>query len=156
MNGACFVCRMVAGNEHPDLVVFTDDFVSLYHMPDVDLPGYLVLAPVRHLEGMEGLAERELDAMGRSQQKAVRAIQALPDVRKVYLSSFGEVCPHFHVHLFPRTDMMLEDASSRTNGEIDGPRIFDLYRKKLKTVGTPERIFEIVRGLRHTLTGERG
>ncbi|MHB1285494.1 MAG: HIT family protein [Leptospirales bacterium] len=156
MNVSCFVCRMAAGNEQPDLMVFRDELVSLYHMPEVDLPGYLVLATVRHLEGLDGLTERETDSIGRVQQKAARAIQALPDVRKVYLSSFGEVCPHLHFHLFPRTDWMLEDASSWTDGEIDGPRIFDLYRKKLKTVGTPERVFEAVREFRKALGGARG
>ena len=153
---SCSVCRRVKDEEESGLVVYRSPHVVLYHMPEVDLPGYLVLATVRHEESLGSLTDEEIVAMARVEQHAVKALLALPHVRKVYLASFGEVCAHPHFHLFPRTDEMLEAISSWTDGEIDGPRIFDTFRKALKTAGTPGPVFEIVQRLRGLFAEQSG
>lgn len=128
----CAVCSIVE-SEQSDVVIYRNPFLVLYHIPDVDLPGYLVLTTVRHVEDLGSLTGDEVSSMARIQQMAVTFLLQIPDIGKVYLSSFGEVCPHLHFHLFPRTKGMLENTALWTDGQVDGPLIFDHYRKSLRT-----------------------
>ena len=49
--------------------------------------------------------------------------------------SLGEENSHFHFHLFPRYNWMLNfpDESIRTNGKIDGAKLFSFIRNRYKT-----------------------
>lgn len=143
MSPHCPVCDRIASPENP-LVVYQNPRVALYHMSGIDLPGYLVLAPVRHVEHAGELDDPDLSELARVQARAVRFILGIPGVRKVYGLSFGEVVPHLHIHLFPRTDAMLEDPDGFTDGYPDGPRIFDVWRKRLAVPSDTERVLNLV------------
>ncbi|MHB8421453.1 MAG: HIT family protein [Leptospirales bacterium] len=155
MTSGCAVCVIVESDQS-GLMVYRNSSVVLYHVQDVDLPGYLILSLVRHAESLASLTMEEVFSLAMVQQTAVKFLQELPDVRKVYLSSFGEVCPHLHVHLFPRTEEMLRNAASWTDGLPDGPVIFDLYRKKLKTNGISGEVQATIQALRVRFEEECG
>lgn len=114
--------------------VYQDDVVMLHHCLDVPIPGYLILAPRRHVEAYSELNASEMLHLGCIGQAAVFAMQQLPGVQRVYQASFGEVAGHFHWHLFPRYQWMVEEGAAevRTEGQVDGPKLMSYYRKTHK------------------------
>ena len=145
MSPHCPVCDRISAPENP-LEVYRNPRVALYHMSGIDLPGYLVLAPVRHVEHAGELDDPDLSELARVQARAVRFILGIPGVRKVYALSFGEAVPHLHIHLFPRTDPMLGDPDClSSDGCPDGPKIFDLWRKRLAVPAETQAVLDLVR-----------
>lgn len=139
----CSICDRDAVPENP-LMVTRTPVLALYHMSGIALPGYLVLAPVPHVEDLGKLGDPALSDLARIQARAVRLLLDLPGVRKVYVCSFGEIVPHFHLHLFPRMEGMLEDPECLTNGFPDGPKIFDLWRRRLAVPSDPVEVLALV------------
>ena len=123
----------------------------LSHMAGIDLPGYLLLAPERHVEDAGSLTGEEEREMAHLTSRAVQAILSLPGVRKVYLLSFGEVVPHLHLHLFPRTEAMLQDPASLTEGLPNGPAIFERWRQRLAVSVRPPEVDAAILRLREIL-----
>lgn len=147
MSPHCPVCDRISAPENP-LEVYRNPRVALYHMSGIDLPGYLVLAPVRHVEHAGELDDSDLSELARVQARAVRFILGIPGVRKVYACSFGEAVPHLHIHLFPRTDAMIEDPDCLTDGTPDGPRIFDRWRRALAVPAETDEVLNQITRLR--------
>jgi diadenosine tetraphosphate (Ap4A) HIT family hydrolase len=143
MKPSCVICDRFSSPDNPLLVLRTPNAV-LYHMPGVDLPGYLVLAPARHVEHIGALDDAELGDLARIQARAVRAILSVPGVRKVYALSFGEALPHLHIHLFPRTQAMIGDPEFATDGFPDGPRLFNHWRRQLAVPAEPDAVMDLV------------
>ena len=149
----CPLCVRFSDPESP-LVILRSPLSVLSHMPGIDLPGYLLLAPARHVEDAGGLDREEQGEMALLQSRAVREILTLPEVRKVYVLSFGEAVPHLHYHLFPRTEAMGRDPELLAHGAPDGPKIFERYRERLAVPGLPYRVHALVLRLR-TVFGEK-
>lgn len=143
MNAACIICDRLSSPDNPLLVLRTPSAV-LYHMLGVDLPGYLVLAPARHVEHIGALDDAELGDFARIQARAVRAILSVPDVRKVYALSFGEALPHLHIHLFPRSQAMIGNPELAADGFPDGPRLFNHWRRQLSVPAEPDAVMSLV------------
>ncbi|MCL5285217.1 MAG: hypothetical protein M1313_05640 [Nitrospirae bacterium] len=147
MISSCSLCDRFADASNP-LIVFKSQKVALYHMPGIDLPGYLVISPFRHVEDAGVLEDSEREEMARLQSRAVQTILGLPGVRKVYILSFGEAVPHLHLHLFPRTDAMLAGPGCLSDGIPDGPKIFDFWRKRLAGPDIPDTVQSLIPRLR--------
>ena len=143
MSSSCSLCDRFADPGYP-LTVLRAQKIALTHMPGIDLPGYLVVAPVRHVEHAGLLEDSEREELARIQSLAVQTILALPGVRKVYILSFGEAVPHLHLHLFPRTDAMLSAPECLTDGIPDGPKLFDFWRKKLAVPDVPDAVSSLI------------
>ncbi len=143
MTSSCSLCQRFADPDYP-LTVFRTQKVTLTHMPGIDLPGYLVIAPVRHVEHAGLLEDSEREELARLQSLAIQTILGLPAVRKVYILSFGEAVPHLHLHLFPRTDAMLSAPECLTDGIPDGPKIFEFWRKKLAVSDVPDAVRSLI------------
>jgi diadenosine tetraphosphate (Ap4A) HIT family hydrolase len=148
----CPLCERFADPESP-LVIVRSRRAVLSHMPGVDLPGYLLLSPLRHVEDAGALDREEERELAGLQSRAVREVLALPEVRKVYILSFGEAVPHLHLHLFPRTEAMgrdpeLQSPGAPAAGAPDGPKIFDHFRQRLAVPGIPDRVRALVLRLR--------
>ncbi len=80
------------------------------------VPGWLVIAPRRHVESLEALSEAELAALGPLVARVSSALREATPCAKLYVASFGEVVPHLHVHVIARPPGL--DPSLR------GPRLF--------------------------------
>ena len=143
MPTSCSLCERIQLSEDP-LVIRRSPHSLLYHMPGIDLPGYLVVAPLRHVEHAGMLEDAELADLARLQATATKTILELRGVRRVYTLSFGEVLPHLHIHLFPRTDVMVDDPGSLHEGVADGPRLFDRWRKRLAISAPSAQVAELV------------
>lgn len=125
------------------------------------LPGYLVL----RLKGPpRSLGELDLpsaEALGRLLWAAVAALERTTGAERVYLLTFAEVDPQFHVHLLPRTAWLgraWAAANSATAGEpIDGPALFQWcrasYRDTADLPAEASRLDELLPPLREVLRG---
>ena len=143
MSDSCSLCDRIRSS--PDsMTLWKTSHALLYHMSGIDLPGYLVVAPTRHVEHAGELHDSELGDLARLQSHATREILKIPGVRKIYTLSFGEVLPHLHIHLFPRTDFMIEDREVFTDGLPDGTRIFQRWRERLAVSSPSKSVEELI------------
>jgi hypothetical protein len=80
------------------------------------VPGWLVVAPLRHVEQWDALDEIERREIGPLLAEVAEALRAETPAGRVYVSAFGEVLPHFHVHVVARPPDL--------GVELRGPRLF--------------------------------
>jgi diadenosine tetraphosphate (Ap4A) HIT family hydrolase len=66
------------------------------------VPGWLVLAPRRHVTQWDALDAGELRELGPLVARVMAALRSETPAAKVYVSVFAEVLPHFHVHIVAR------------------------------------------------------
>jgi diadenosine tetraphosphate (Ap4A) HIT family hydrolase len=66
------------------------------------VPGWLVVAPARHVEQIDALRAEELSLLGPLLARVAAALRAETSCEKVYVSIFAEVLPHLHVHVIAR------------------------------------------------------
>lgn len=98
----CITCDIIARRIiPPGGIVDRTDHIILHHCLDVEIPGYLILSPIRHVASIAALNAAEAGELIRTMRQTVAALETLPEEEKVYICSFGEVTNHFHVHLFP-------------------------------------------------------
>lgn len=143
MEERCPVCAETGNN---DRLIFRDSSAAVYHMGNVALPGYLVLAPLRHVTLWKDLEGPETASLERFRALAETLLLQKGQIRKVYFLSFGELCTHIHIHCFPRTESMAGDNPMATG--VDGPKVFDHYRTALKTDTPPPEVASMIETLR--------
>ena len=80
------------------------------------VPGWLVVAPARHVEQWDALDARELRELAPLVARVSAALRAETPTAKVYVSVFAEVLPHFHLHVVARPPELPPDER--------GPRLF--------------------------------
>ncbi len=66
------------------------------------VPGWLVVAPARHVEQIDALRAGELASLGPLLAQVAAALRAETTCEKVYVSIFAEALPHLHVHVIAR------------------------------------------------------
>lgn len=132
----CLTCSIIQGDIIPvGGIIYQDDCVVLHHCIDINIPGYLILSPIKHTETYSQLNERDLLEMAIIMKFAVAALEALDGVDKVYIANFGEETTHFHMHIFPRYHGMLTHLARdiRTDQKVDGAKLLSYCRKRYKT-----------------------
>jgi diadenosine tetraphosphate (Ap4A) HIT family hydrolase len=80
------------------------------------VPGWLVVAPARHVEQVDALTPDEQRGLGPLVAEVAAAVRAETPCEKVYVSIFAEVLPHLHVHVIARPPGFPEEER--------GPRLF--------------------------------
>jgi diadenosine tetraphosphate (Ap4A) HIT family hydrolase len=114
---ACPECALARGDAAPGLAVQRRGPFLVHRRPEpASVPGWLVVAPVRHVERIDALGADELRQLGPLLAEVAAALRAETPCEKVYLSVFAEVLPHLHVHVIARPPGL--PAQER------GPRIF--------------------------------
>jgi diadenosine tetraphosphate (Ap4A) HIT family hydrolase len=66
------------------------------------VPGWLVVAPQRHVEQLDALDEHEAAALGPLLRESAAALRRAAGGEKIYLAVFAELLPHLHVHVVAR------------------------------------------------------
>jgi len=96
---------VIAGRrETPGGVIFENEFWHLTHqVSPVQLPGFLILQPKRHVEQVGDLTAEEAAGVGPLLSAASQALNLHLQARKVYVCSFGSVVMHVHFYLLPLT-----------------------------------------------------
>lgn len=108
----CYVCRRnVAVARRPWEQVYIDDHWRLTLAFDTSLPGWLVLVPRRHIEGLHHLDRDEAEGLGRLLREASAALVEVTGCERTYVMLFAEAegFAHLHVHIVPRLrDLAIE------------------------------------------------
>jgi diadenosine tetraphosphate (Ap4A) HIT family hydrolase/TM2 domain-containing membrane protein YozV len=115
---ACVQCRIAAGLEKPFGVSPLRRGPFLVHPRPAasPVPGWLVVAPARHVEQIDALDPEAAALLGPLLSEVAAALRAETPCEKVYVSVFAEVVPHLHVHVIARPPGLAPEAR--------GPRLF--------------------------------
>jgi diadenosine tetraphosphate (Ap4A) HIT family hydrolase len=73
------------------------------------VPGWLVVAPQRHVEQWDALDARELAELGPLVARVAAALRAETPTARIYVTVFAEVLPHFHLHVVARPPELAAD-----------------------------------------------
>jgi diadenosine tetraphosphate (Ap4A) HIT family hydrolase len=106
------------------------------------VPGWLFVAPARHVEQVDALHAGERAALGPLVAEVAAALRAETPCEKVYVSVFAEVLHHCHVHVVARPPDL--PATER------GPRLFVSERR-----ANPAEALEVARRV-HARLGASG
>ena len=97
------------------------------------VPGWLVLAPLRHVEQWDALDGRELRELAPLVARVSAALRAETPTARVYVSVFAEVLPHFHVHVVARPpELLAEQRGARlflTEGWVSDAECSALFQR---------------------------
>lgn len=100
------------------------------------LAGWLIVAPLRHLESLDLLTDEEAAALGPLLRGASVAIKAVTGCDKTYVMLFAEAAgfSHLHIHVVPRMDDLPEERR--------GPGVFAYLKETPIGVDAREAIAE--------------
>jgi diadenosine tetraphosphate (Ap4A) HIT family hydrolase len=103
------------------------------------VPGWFVVAPLRHVEQVDALSTAELSALGPLLADLAAVLRAETGAAKVYLSVFAEVVPHLHVHVVARpNDLPPAERGARlflAEGRAPDGEVQDLARRVFARLG---------------------
>lgn len=116
----CSECAIVKGGVLPRgmRAVTRGHFVVHPRGEDAAVPGWMVIAPVRHVEQWDDLSPPDRKELGELIGKVAEALRSATDAEKIYVNVFAEVVAHLHVHVIARAKDLPE--------EMRGPRIFQV------------------------------
>jgi diadenosine tetraphosphate (Ap4A) HIT family hydrolase len=119
----CPECDLVRAGRTPlgAPVVRRGPFVVHARPEPTPVPGWLYVAPARHVEQIDELDAGERSALGPLLAEVAAALRAATPCAKVYVSIFAEVLHHCHVHVVARPPDLPQ-------GER-GPRLFASERR---------------------------
>jgi diadenosine tetraphosphate (Ap4A) HIT family hydrolase len=118
---ACPECAAARTGGRPTPLLRRGAFLIHPRPEPAPVPGWLVVAPARHVEQIDALTSDEQRALGPLLAEVAGALRAETPCEKVYVSVFAEVLPHFHVHVIARPPGLPEE-------EV-GPRLFASGRR---------------------------
>jgi diadenosine tetraphosphate (Ap4A) HIT family hydrolase len=104
----CFACR---DDIPPEQEVWRDEHFRVYAMDGVAFAGTCMLVALRHADGLSGLDEQELTALGPLAARVSRALEERPAgpvgygdgrVGRVHAHLWNDGGAHFHMWFFPR------------------------------------------------------
>ena len=148
----CLTCSIIKGDILPvGGTIYKDNSVILHHCIDINIPGYLILSPVQHIETYSDLNESDLLQMAMIMKFAVKVLEKMDGVEKVYIANFGEETTHFHMHIFPRYHWMLAHSAEEicTDHKVDGAKLLSYCRKKYKTMPDCMATNDMLLAIRH-------
>lgn len=131
----CLTCDIINNRFLPvGGIVYKDEYVILHHCIDIQISGYFIISPLRHVESYDDLSQIEILHMGIITKFLIAALKKIDGIEKIYISNFGEETPHFHLHIFPRYKWMLRYSVEEicTDNRIDGAKLLSFCRKKYK------------------------
>jgi diadenosine tetraphosphate (Ap4A) HIT family hydrolase/TM2 domain-containing membrane protein YozV len=140
----CPECRVATGADtvHGLPALRLGPFVLHPKLEAPPVPGWLVVAPLRHVEQWDALDPAELRALGPLVARVSSALRAETPTAKVYVSVFAEVLPHFHVHVVARPpDLPAEERGARlfqSEGRAPEAEVQALARRVYAHLGSGE------------------
>lgn len=112
MEEICLTCQLNA-NRHSQLCegLFEDAHWRVAHAYNTSLPGWLIIASLRHIPTIADMNDLEAASLGTLIHRVSKAVQAVTGAVKTYVIQFAEQPGHSHVHfhIVPRmTDIPQE------------------------------------------------
>ena len=125
----CSECDLAAGGSALDVAPLRRGPFLVHARPEPPpVPGWMVVAPTRHVEQVDELTAEELLALGPLLGQVAAALRSCTPTAKVYVSVFAEVLAHLHVHVIARPPGLAS--------EMLGPRIFQASAEPGSEAGT--------------------
>ena len=139
MSSACYACQHAAPDAPFRERIVREGGWRVAHDFNSSLEGWLIVAPLRHVESLDELTTDEAVALGTLLRGASIALKAVTGCAKTYVMLFAEAegFAHLHVHVVPRMPDQPDDRR--------GPAVFG-YLSDKKTLA-PERRDEIADAL---------
>lgn len=101
-NQPCPICDRQK-NTQP---IFQNEHWVVRHSAETNIVGYVLIEAKRHFLDMADATEAESASYGEILQRVTKAIRRLVPAERIYTFTLGEVVPHFHVHVIPRTNQL--------------------------------------------------
>lgn len=148
----CLTCDLI--NQRitpPGGIIYKNDEVILHQCLDIDIAGYLILSPIRHVASYQSLTDPELTALHAVLKRASMILEKLPSLEKIYICSLGEQTSHFHFHLFPRFRWMLDYPACKicTDNKLDGAKLLSFMRAKYNLPCSTTASSDVVKTAEH-------
>ncbi len=113
----CVTCHLTAERLQGPLCerIYEDEHWRIAHAFNTSLPGWLVVASMRHAESFAELTEAEAASIGPLLHRISKALQEVTGAVKTYVVLFAEhpEHPHVHFHVIPRMNDLPKDKRGR-------------------------------------------
>ena len=99
----CAECAVAAGAPALGVAPLRIGAFVVHPKPEAPpVPGWMVVAPARHVEQIDDLSDEEQRELGPLLARVAAALRANTSTARIYVSIYAEVLPHLHVHLIAR------------------------------------------------------
>lgn len=104
----CMACDILAGRlRPPGGAIYEDAYWLVDHQcQPVEMAGYLIVKPKRHVEHLADLTPEEAASLGPILRATCLALGRVVHPAKTYAISMGEAVAHIHFLIIPRTTAM--------------------------------------------------
>jgi histidine triad (HIT) family protein len=86
--------------------IFGNEDWLVRHSAETNIVGYVLIEAKRHFLDMAEATKSECASYGEILQRVTKGIRRMVPAERVYTFTLGEVVPHYHVHVIPRTIQM--------------------------------------------------
>jgi histidine triad (HIT) family protein len=86
--------------------IFENEDWLVRHSTETNILGYVLIEAKRHFMDMADATKSECASYGEILQRVTKGIRRMVPAERVYTFTLGEVVPHYHVHVIPRTIQM--------------------------------------------------
>jgi diadenosine tetraphosphate (Ap4A) HIT family hydrolase len=95
----CHICTTLATGP-AESVILDDGAWQVFNVAGV--PGWTMMAPHEHLEGIDGLTDAHAASLGPLARRVGRAVKEVTGAQRVHVVFLGDNALHFHIGFFPR------------------------------------------------------
>ncbi len=100
---SCALCRQVSEPEKHGHPIATLPSGTVFLQDDGDFRGYCILVYRRHVVELFDLSESERHAFVEDGAAVARAVSCVTGALKINYAMLGNLAPHLHLHVIPRT-----------------------------------------------------
>jgi histidine triad (HIT) family protein len=86
--------------------IFESEDWLVRHSAETNILGYVLIEAKRHFLDMAEATKSECASYGEMLQRVTKGIRRMVPAERIYTFTLGEVVPHYHVHVIPRTIQM--------------------------------------------------
>jgi diadenosine tetraphosphate (Ap4A) HIT family hydrolase len=112
-------------------IIHEDDMLVLAQDWELPIPGFLIVAPRRHVENFCDLTNEERNQMFEVVDKAIRILKQKNICEKFNVIFEEKTGNHFHIWIMPRHNWMIKEFSNPTKRIAD---VFKFAKENLRTV----------------------
>jgi diadenosine tetraphosphate (Ap4A) HIT family hydrolase len=88
--------------ETSELIYKSENWILRHSEKEKNIPGYLYLEPIRHVEEYSKFNSLEFQEIGIFIEKGIQWIYNYSNPKKIYTVTVSEAVPHIHFHIVPR------------------------------------------------------